>query len=215
MSTVVFYNGALYADTQVTHTATKNTRTHSKGDIVKVDTTRKLYRLDDNPCAPPTILGCTGHVVAHKEFIDWTMSGRSAELNYTFQSSFSAVEYDGETFLRWSIESAGWAWRKVGPKFRWRYCKANKFVILAEHRYTLADEANKRCLIATIGSGCDVAMGYLESGGHPISSILAASKYDQYTNNVVEATGLYRTGINVVYDPNKEEESPQLALDFK
>ena len=164
MTTVVFYNGSMYADTQATTTVVgvSKTSNHKVGDILKTDIASKIFKIDDSPCNSSIILGAVGRVDARTDFINWTENCRSKELNYTLHSSFQAFEYDGETLTEWTVEPAGTKWVTFGWQF-WRNCRYYcwKFVIKSEIRYTVQEQANGRTLHATMGSGGPAAMGYL------------------------------------------------------
>ena len=198
MSTVIFYNGSLYADTQCTHREITSDNTDKVDHIVRITTTRKLFRLKENCCNPGAILGCVGAVAAQTDFINWIDNSRSPKSNYTLLPSFNALEYDGEILTSWKLVPAGKRWIKLWWWFWWR-CNVYKFVISSEHKYTIQNQLDGYRLTATIGSGGEYAAGYLYAkGSKPFDAFDAAEKYDPYTNNLVETTGLFIDGVNIV-----------------
>ena len=57
MSTVVFYNGSMYADTRCTHLSVSKTKNYNVNDIIKIETTRKLFHLPENAATKESIIG--------------------------------------------------------------------------------------------------------------------------------------------------------------
>lgn len=213
MSTVIFFDGVLYADTQGTETAIEASGGYKVGDIMRKSQVQKIFKVDNGPCSKTLIMGFVGTVAGGEDFLKWTASGRSADKNYTFETVFHAFEYDGITLTKWSIKSDNWKWRKINDK--WRYCKTNKFVIDNEYIYHLYNKEPDRVLYATIGSGSSYAIGHLEIDKNPVAAIRTASKCDHFTNDRIEKVDLFSDGVNVIYDENESKKQEQLELNFK
>ena len=199
MSTVVFHNGSLYADTQCTHSKTVGLDSEKQDRIiVKTTTTRKIFRLKENCCNLGAILGYVGDVSAITHFMNWSNNNRRAELNYTFRSAFNAVEYDGETITLWKTIPIGKRWIKI-KWWLWDRLDVYKFVIYEEHKYTTQDQLYGRTVSVSLGSGINYATDYLSAkGSNPIDAIVVAAKHDPYTNDTVEAVGLFVDEVAVV-----------------
>lgn len=87
MSTVLYHDGFLYADTQ-------QTQQLSDGNV-KLDYYRKLCQINDS------IIGFTGNVATVKKFLLWFENGCKYSDNVAKSKDFTCLEINGDTLNVW------------------------------------------------------------------------------------------------------------------
>ena len=180
MTTVIFQNGRLYADTQVTNTTVSEDGQEAMNYIWRDS---KLHRMADR------IFATSGCMDSIREFFDWTVAGRPCRflrpkiLSRRGQST--VIEYSADGLIGWNYRQLGVTWRGRFTGFTWW-----KPVRWSPHARLW------------MGSGADYAREALDLGLNPYEAICYAADRDPFTNDLIQTLSLDDLGKDLEPDPD-------------
>ena len=179
MSTVIFYEGVFYADTQET--------TGFVDNYTSIDRCSKLQKIGNS------IFGFAGHTKILNKFIAWAKSGyppEGKEFIVKGRYTFRALQYNGDSVTCWKLKELNGLkdlfLAFCGGRVRYRFVVESDLPV---------DDIMWRAF----GSGKEYAAGAIEMEKDPVKCIISASKHDPATNSVVEKLSLDDDEPEIVY----------------
>ena len=157
MSTVIFHNGLMYADTRLSFLNQVSFSGRELPD--RFSTTRKMYHANDK------IYGAVGDVSTWKLFKKRGYKGKPF-LSFKKVDLAVIIEYDGKDII-------GWHFKIKKFLFFWWIVGWEKVILNA-------------AAPALMGSGEPFASEAMRLGLTPIEAIKYASDRDPYTNDIIE-----------------------------